>query len=88
MKHISDEAMLDMLKKVQTHQADILRKGHSAHIDASVHEDLVEYDHFIAFDVYIYEENSLINAFDFSAFDTEEELDATYAMFVAYIKTL
>lgn len=88
MKHISDEAMLDMLKKVQTHQADILRSGHSAHIDASVHEDIVDYDHYIAFDVYIYEENSLINAFDFSAFDTEEELNAKYTLFTAYIKKL
>lgn len=88
MKHISDEKMLDMLAKVQTQQAFILRKGYSVHIDASVHEDLVDDDHYIAFDVTFFEENTLIKSFDFSALDTEKELDATHAMFVAYVDSL
>lgn len=88
MKHISDEKMLDVLAKVQTQQAFILRKGYSIHIDASVHEDLVDDEHYIAIDVTFFEENTLINSFDFSALDTEEELEATYAMLVAYIDSL
>lgn len=89
MKNLSDEIMLGMLTKVQAHQTEILKAGHSVHIDASVHEDIWESSKtHIDFCVYIYEGNSLTRSFDFNSLDSQEELDATYAMFVAYIKNL
>ena len=89
MKNLSDETMLEMLTRVQAHQVEILKTGHSAHLDASVHEDIWESGKtHIDFSVYIYDGNSLIREFDFNSLDSQEELDATYAMFVAYIKSL
>lgn len=88
MKHISDEKMLDVLAKVQTQQASILRKGYSIHIDASIHEDLVDNEHYIGIDVTFFDENTLIKSFDFSAFDTEEELDAMFRLFIGFVNRL
>ena len=89
MKHISDEFMLDMLSNVQPYQADILKSGRSAHIDASVHEDILEPEKtHIDFDVTIFEGHSIVNSFDFSSNETEEQVEAVFASLVAYVHTL
>lgn len=89
MMYISDETMLAMLAKVQPLQAEIVKTGHSAHIDASVHEDIWdETSTHISFDVFIYSGHSLIASFCFSSNDTEEQLDATYASLVAFVHTM
>lgn len=81
--------MLEMLTRVQAHQTEILKTGHSAHIDASIHDDIWEYGKtHIDFCVYIYDGNSLVREFDFNSLDSEDELEATYATLIAYIKTL
>lgn len=87
--YLSDETMLAMLAKVQPLQAEIVKTGHSAHIDASVHEDIWdETSTHISFDVFIYSGHSLIASFCFSSNDTEEQLEATYASLVAFVHTL
>lgn len=89
MKHISDEFMLDMLSKVQPYQADILKSGRSAHIDASVHEDIWDTgETHIDFGVTIFEGHHIVNSFDFCSSDTEEQVEAVFASLVAYVHTL
>ena len=89
MKHISDEFMLDMLSKVQPLQSDILKSGRSAHLDAHVHKGLWDpSDTHISFDVIVFEGNTLVKNFEFSSCDTEEEVEAVLASFVAYVHAL
>lgn len=89
MKHISDEFMLDMLSKVQPYQADVLKSGRSIHIDASVHEDIWEPEKtHIDFDVNIFEGHHIVNSFDFSSSETEEQVEAVLASLVAYVHSL
>lgn len=81
--------MLDMLAKVQPIQAEILKSGRSAHVDAHVHEDIDDYGkHHIDIDVTIFEGHSIVNSFDFSSNETEEQVEAVLASLVAYVHTL
>lgn len=89
MLYIPNETMLAMLQKVQPLQAEILKTGHSAHIDAGVHENIWdEASTHLSFDVFIYSGHSLIASFCFSSNDTEEQLEATYASLVAFVHAL
>lgn len=89
MMYLSDETMLAMLAKVQPLQAEIIKTGHSAHIDASVHEDIWDATStHISIDVCIFYGHSLVGSFCFSPNDTEEQLEATYASLAAFVHTL
>ena len=89
MKYLSDSVMLDTLKKVQALQAEILTTGRSAHIDAYIHENFPEIDmHHISFELTIFEGNKIIRSFDFTSADSEDILNATYDLAVAYVKYL
>ena len=89
MKHLSDEFMLDVLSKVQPYQADVLKSGRSIHIDASVHEDIwAPGETHIDFDVNVFEDHSIVNSFDFSSSETEEQVEAVFASLVAYVHSL
>lgn len=89
MTHLSDKFMLDMLSKVQPLQAEILKTGRSAHLDSHYHE--YEWDqpgHDIEFEMYVFEDNSLVKTFDFNARDTEEEVEAVFASLAAYVNSI
>ncbi len=88
MNYLSDEFMLDLLAKVQPFQAEILKTGHSAHIDAGVHNNLWDANHgsHINFSVDIFYENSIIESFDFSSADSADELNAEFMRLQAFIK--
>lgn len=89
MTHLSDTFMLDMLAKVQPIQAEILKSGRSAHVDAHVHEDIDDYGkHHIDIDVTIFDGNTLVKSFDFSSLDSEEQCEAELSALVAYVHTL
>lgn len=89
MKYLSDKFMLDMLSRVQPYQAEILKTGRSAHIDAHVHEDFWDpSDTHISFDVTVFEDNTLVKNFEFSSGDTEEQIEAVFASLVAYVHSL
>ena len=89
MTFLSDEFMLDILSKVQPLQADILKSGRSAHIDASVHEAFWDpSDKHISFDVTVFQGNTLVENFEFSSVDTEEKVQAVLVSLVAYVHSL
>lgn len=89
MTLLSDEFMLDILSKVQPLQADILKSGRSAHIDAHVHEGFWDpSDTHISFDVTVFEDTTLVKIFEFSSRDTEEEVQAVFVSLVAYVHSL
>lgn len=87
MTHLSDNYMLDMLSKVQPFQAEIIKTGRSAHVDAHVHEDF-DGDNHICFDVTVFESNTLVESFDFNSLDTEEQCEAVFSALVAYVHSL
>ena len=80
LNYTSDQFMRGLLVQVQPLQADIIRTGHSAHLDADVHED------HISFSVTIFQDNAIVKSFDFSALDSEDELFAQLKMLQAFIK--
>ena len=89
MTFLSDEFMLDILSKVQPLQADILKSGRSAHIDASVHDCFWDpSDTHISFDVTVFRGNTLVENFEFSSVDTEEKVKAVLVSLVAYVNSL
>ena len=88
MEYLSDSIMLEMLKKVQQQQVEILKTDRSAHLDSGVHENLHEYGHHISFDLNIYENNSHVRDFEFSSTMSQEELDAEYACLAAYVNRI
>ena len=87
--YLSYSVMLDTLKKVQALQEDILLSGHSAHLDASVHQNLPDTQNtHISFELTIFRGNEIVYTFDFNASDSEKVLNATYDLAVAYTKYL
>lgn len=89
MTYLSDSVMLDALKKVQALQLEILASGHSAHIDANVHPNSpFEHGTHISFELTIFEGNDIIRSFDFNAIDSEEVINGTCNIAVAYTKYL
>lgn len=88
-KYLSDSIMLEMLAKVQPLQAEILKTGRSAHVDAGVHEPIFgDGASHISFGVTIFEENDIVRDFDFSSSDTQEELEAEYVSLKAYVNRI
>lgn len=89
MKYLSNAFMLDMLSKVQPYQGKVLATGRSAHIDGHYHEPFLDDDPgTIGFDFSVFESNTLVKSFEFSATDTEEQVEAVLATLVAYVNTL
>lgn len=81
--------MLDTLKKVQALQPSILEAGYSAHIDANVHPNWPDEEHtHLSFELTIFEDNEIVNSFDFTASDSEDIINATYDRAAAYTKYL
>lgn len=81
--------MLDTLKKVQALQVSILEAGYSAHIDANIHQNWMDVTgRHISFELVIFEDNEIIRSFEFSPSDSEDILNATYDLAVAYVKYL
>ena len=87
MKYLSDEIMLAMLAKVQPIQAEIVKTGHSAHLDVAVNDNIFdrEYGHHISFSMDIFYGTDLIESFDFSSSGSEEELNAEFGRMQAYV---
>ena len=89
MKYLSDKFMLDMLSRVQPYQAEILKTGRSAHVDAHYHvHEWDTPDHVIDFDFYVFEDTTLVKSFEFNTGDTEEQIEAVFASLVAYVHSL
>ena len=89
MKYLDDSIMLAMLEKVQPLQIEILKTGQSAHLDGGPHSQWPDRTaSYISFELTVFEENEIIKSFEFSAMETEEVLDATYGLAVAYTKYL
>lgn len=87
--YLPNSIMLEMLKKVQNLQSEIIISGRSCHLDAGVHEDLFfEGGTHISFDVTVFDENELVRQFDFSSNLNEEELNAEYQCLVAYVNRI
>ena len=89
LTYLSDSIMLDMLKKVQELQPAILKAGYSAHIDATVHQNFLDAQNtHLSFELTVFEDNEIVKSFDFMSSDSEEVLNATYDLAVAYTKYL
>ena len=87
--YLSNGIMLEMLKKVQNLQAEIIISGRSCHLDAGVYEDhFFEAGTHISFDVTVFDEHELVREFDFSSNLTEEELKEEYQCLVAYVNRI
>lgn len=88
MDFLSDSIMLEMLKKVQPLQVEILKTGRTCHVDAGVgYSSLYDKSH-IGFEVVIFEELDLVKDYDFSSVVTEEELNAEFACLQAYVNRI
>ena len=88
MTKSEDSVILDALKKVQSMQPELLKKGYSAHLDASIHNSIGEDGTHLSFVLTIFEGNDIIKSFDFSAYDTPDMIEATTAIAVAFTKSL
>lgn len=90
LSYLSNEFMLDTLKKVQPLQVKLLQAGASAHLDASVNENRFsdEPGTHIDFSVDVFIDNNLEKSFDFSPNDTEEQVNAELAALRAYANSL
>lgn len=90
LSYLSNEFMLETLKKVQPIQIQLLQSGVSAHLDAGVSPNRYSEDNgtHIDFSIDIFVENNLEKSFDFSPLDTEEEVNATVSSLQAYAKSL
>lgn len=88
MKYLSNAFMLDMLSKVQPYQGKVLATGRSAHIDGHYHDHHLFGTPTIDFDFTVFEENAIVKAFDFSASETQEQVEAIFACLVAYVNAL
>lgn len=88
MKHLENSVMLDALKKVQEVQVDITKAGLSAWIQANTSESVMEDESRIYFELIVFDDSSIVQKFEFDAFDTKEHIDAKVAMAQAYSKTL
>ena len=80
LHYTSNQFMLNLLSQVQPLQANILETGHSAHLDADAFND------HISFDLTIFHDNAIVESFEFSALDSEEELFAELQKLQAFIK--
>lgn len=88
MTKSEDSVILEALKKVQGLQPELLKKGYSAQLDASIHDNIGEDGTHLSFELTIFEGNDIIKSFDFSAYDTPEMIEATCKMAVAFTKSL
>lgn len=89
MNYLSDEFVLGMLAKVQPLQADVLKAGYTCHVDAGIHESPWTADHgktYISLDFSIFLGGGEIEEFDFTAYYSEDELEAEFARLKAFIK--
>ena len=88
MQYISNEKMLDMLKKIQPLQVAVLKSGRTAHLDASIHEDYAGKDPHIGISFTVFEGYEIVKDFDFFYNLSAGELETVYASLVAYVETL
>lgn len=89
MTHLSDNFMLDTLAKVQPIQFEIYKHLLGAHLDTYVHEGIFDAgDHSLSFDLYVFDGHDIVETFEFSPNDTEEEVLAELTRLVSYANTL
>lgn len=69
--YLPNDYMLWLLRALQQLQFDLVRKGHTVHVDASVHENLGEDGTHISISLYIDGRH-----YDFSSLHSREALDA------------
>lgn len=88
--YLSNETMLELLKEVQLEQRALVHIGRSAHLTANVLENTFPSDGgtHITFTVYIFEGNTLVKTYDFTATETEEQNRAVLASLVADINAI
>lgn len=88
--YLSNEIMLELLKEVQQKQIDLLNAGLSSHLDANVHENTFPSDGgtHITFTAHVFEGNTLVKTYDFTATETEEQNRALIATLVADINAI
>lgn len=83
----SNNAMLEMLEKVQPLQAEVIRKNYHAHLDGGMFGQHGN-EPYVSFDFTIFDETDIIFDVDFDAHDTQEMLDANLAKLKAFINSL
>ena len=82
----TDAVMLDLLKKVQELQIEIVATGRTAHLDASTHETLFSYgETHISFDMTVFEEHQIVESFEFDATDDDNELEYEFRRLSLYV---
>lgn len=69
--YLPNDYMLELLVELQELQFDLVRAGHTAHVDATVHENLGEVGTHIS--IWVHIDGRL---YDFSSLSTREELDS------------
>ena len=69
--YLPNDYMLELLTELQDLQFDLVKAGHTAHVDASVHENHGESGTHISISLYIDGHH-----YDFSSLDSREALDA------------
>ena len=69
--YLPNDYMLELLTELQDLQFDLVKDGHTAHVDASVHENVGEVGTHISIEVYIDGRH-----YDFSSLHSREQLDA------------
>lgn len=84
VKYLSEEFMLDTLKKVQPYQIDIFKSGRHCHVDGGVYVGFGSGSH-VNFDVTVFEDSEIVRQFEFAANMTEKEIEAELMSLEAYV---
>lgn len=82
--YLSNEVMLETLKKVQPYQVEIFKTGRHCHLDGGMYRNILFGNH-VGFDITVFEGNEIVRQFEFSADMTRAELDAEIASLAAYV---
>lgn len=86
MQYLSDTTMCGILAKVQEIQPVALKKGYSFHLDASVHN--WDDESHISISVAVFYDCSMVLAYDFHGYETEEQAIALVAKIRADVAAL
>lgn len=80
MFYQTPQFMADLLEKVQALQLTVLKlnNGYSLHVDLASREDLFDSTvYYISFDVTLFDGTSLVDSWDFAAYDDADTLNHT-----------
>ena len=90
MEYLSNRFMLDLLKRAQEAQLKVMmmNKGNSLHLDANNSPRRTEDGNYVSFSVYLFENNAILQNWEFRPWESEELLEHNMQDLMFHINTL